>query len=260
VEAPATYLQFGFISISVPNLLVLTGIVILFVVALLAPFPKHRAMEAEPVTERPDPAPSSNWTRKVRYAITDRWPWSQVLPDRMPRYMTSWVYVFGVCAIASLLWIVGSGLLLVFFGPTWWHETNTGKFVNSIHYWSVQIFFVSVILHLLGQYFMASWRHGRAWTWLIGFGMFVVAIATAFTGYLSQQNLDSQWIALQGKDGINSVGLGAFFNVLNYGQMFGLHVALLPITLLSFLAVHILLVRFRGLVRPIRRSRKDVAS
>jgi hypothetical protein len=39
--------------------------------------------------------------------------------------------------------------------------------------------------------------------------VFVVCIGTAFTGYLSQQNFDSQWIATQGKDGLNSVGIGS---------------------------------------------------
>jgi ubiquinol-cytochrome c reductase cytochrome b subunit len=163
--------------------------------------------------------------------------------------------MFGVAALAALAWIVGSGLVLVFFGPTWWHQTAAGRFVNSIHFWSVQLFFVATLLHLLGQYFMASWRGGRVWTWIIGVAIFAVAIATAFTGYLSQQNLDSQWIALNGKDAINSTGIGSFFNVLDYGQMLGLHVALLPVGVLSLVAIHILLVRFRGVVRPIRRSR-----
>jgi ubiquinol-cytochrome c reductase cytochrome b subunit len=233
---------------------VLVGIAILFVVALAAPFPGHRVVPPDPPAEQTDVAPSPNWTRRARYAITDRWPWAQVLPDRQPRYVSSWVYVFGVVAIAALVWLVVSGFLLVFFGPTWWHQTSAGRFTNSVHFWSAQLFFASTILHMLGQYFMASWRGGRAWTWLIGFGIFAVAVATAFTGYLSQQNLDSQWIALNGKDAINSVGVGAFFNVLDYGQMYGLHVALLPIVVLSFLGVHIALVRFKGVVRPIRRK------
>ena len=40
-----------------------------------------------------------------------------------------------------------------------------------------------------------------------------------FTGYLAQQNFDSQWIASEGKDGFNAVGIGAFFNVMDFGQM-----------------------------------------
>ena len=58
---------------------------------------------------------------------------------------------------------------------------------------------------------------------------FVVSIAAAFTGYVSQQNFDSQWISTQAKDGINSTGAGAFFNVLNFGQMLMWHIVLLPL-------------------------------
>jgi hypothetical protein len=41
VDSPATYVQLGFIVISVPNLLVIVGMVVLFIVALVAPFPGH---------------------------------------------------------------------------------------------------------------------------------------------------------------------------------------------------------------------------
>ena len=45
-----------------------------------------------------------------------------------------------------------------------------------------------------------------------------VSVGTAFTGYLSQQNFDSEWISTQAKDGINATGAGAFWNVLNFGH------------------------------------------
>jgi hypothetical protein len=42
---------------------------------------------------------------------------------------------------------------------------------------------------------MAAWRGRRALTWITGVVAFVGSIGTAFTGYLVQQNFDSQWIA-----------------------------------------------------------------
>ena len=51
-------------------------------------------------------------------------------------------------------------------------RTSAGRFVNSIHFWSVQVFFVFMVLHLWGQYFMASWRDGRALTWIVGVAIF----------------------------------------------------------------------------------------
>ena len=86
-----------------------------------------------------------------------------------------------------------------------------------------------MVIHLWGKFFMAAWRGQRALTWITGAVAFLVSIGTAFTGYLVQQNFDSQWIATQAKDGLNSVGIGACFNVLNYGQMLLWHVLLLPV-------------------------------
>ena len=39
MDSPATYLHWGFILISVPNLLVIAGMIVLFAVAVFAPFP-----------------------------------------------------------------------------------------------------------------------------------------------------------------------------------------------------------------------------
>lgn len=256
MDSPATLVQFWFISITLPNLIFIVGLVVVFVLALLLPFPGHRGAAKQVEIGQPDdrpgePAEKGNWTRSVRDGISQRWPWHQLLPDRQPRYLASWVYIFGVAAIASLVWIVASGLVLVFFGPAWWHTSSMGRFVNSIHFWSVQAFFATIVLHLWGQFFMAGWRHGRGLTWIVGVGIFAIAIGAAFTGYLSQQNFDSQWIALNGKDALNSTGVGAFFNILDYGQMFGIHVILLPFAVVSLVAVHVLLIRLRGIVKPI---------
>jgi ubiquinol-cytochrome c reductase cytochrome b subunit len=38
---------------------------------------------------------------------------------------------------------------------------------------------------------------------------------------------------------------------LNFGQMYGLHVMLLPIGVTFLVVVHIVLVRMRGVVKPI---------
>jgi ubiquinol-cytochrome c reductase cytochrome b subunit len=243
-----------FIDISVPNLLLILLMVVVFAMAVLLPMPHHKSAALPP--EQGDggtgeTAIPGNWTGQLRDAISSRWPWHQLLPDRQPAYVASWVYLFGVGAIAALIWIVISGVILVVFGPAWWHMSTAGRLINSIHFWSVQAFFFTLVLHLWGQYFMASWRHGRALVWIFGVMIFALAIGAAFTGYLSQQNFDAQWIALNGKDAINGTGIGSFFNILDYGQMFGLHVMLLPLGVVSLVGIHVILVRRKGVVRPI---------
>jgi ubiquinol-cytochrome c reductase cytochrome b subunit len=207
-------------------------------------------MSASNSTPAPEPQ-DTTWTGAARRLLERRLPLTHLLPTRQPFFVGSWVYVFGVVAIAALIWVIGSGIVLAFFGPGWFHVSSVGRFVNSIHFWGVQLFFFFVVLHLWGQYFMASWRDGRAKTWLVGVVIFVAGLVTGFTGYVSQQNLDAQWIAINAKDGINATGAGAFFNVLDFGQMYGIHVMLLPILVTMLVVLHVVQVRMRGVVKPI---------
>ena len=190
------------------------------------------------------------WTTRVRERAVGALPPDKLLPDRQPAYVASWIYVFGVLTIAALVVVVASGLILGLKGPQWWHFTGIGHFFNSIHLWSVEIFFLVMVVHLWGKFFMGAWRGGRSRTWVTGAITFLIAIGTAFTGYLSQQNFDAQWIATQGKDGLNSVGIGAFFNPTNFGQMYTYHVILLPLAVVALTAGHVLLVRRHGVVPP----------
>jgi quinol-cytochrome oxidoreductase complex cytochrome b subunit len=192
-----------------------------------------------------------SWTERARDYLGRRLPAANLLPDRQPYYVGSWVYVFGVVTIAALVWVILSGMVLSFFGPQWWHVSGVGRFFNGLHFWSVQLFFIFMVLHLWGQYFAAGWRDGRAKTWMAGVVIFLVSIVAAFTGYVSQQNFDAQWIAVNAKDAMNSVGAGAFFNVLNFGQMYGMHVVLLPLAVAFLVGLHVLLVRMKGVVKPI---------
>jgi quinol-cytochrome oxidoreductase complex cytochrome b subunit len=200
--------------------------------------------------------PDSSWTERTREYLGRRLPATNLLPDRQPYYVGSWVYIFGVVTIAALVWVILSGIVLAFFGPQWWHVSSTGRFFNGLHFWSVQLFFVFMVLHLWGQYFAAGWRDGRAKTWMAGVLIFLVSIVAAFTGYVSQQNFDGQWIAVNAKDAMNSVGAGAYFNVLNFGQMYGIHVVLLPLAIAFLVTLHIVLVRMKGVVKPIGYEKK----
>jgi len=213
----------------------------------------------DPITSaagaRAGPHPDT-WTVKVREKAVEALPPEKLLPDGQPTYVASWIYVFGVASIAALILIILSGSILALKGPAWWHFTGVGHVFNSIHLWSVELFFFVMVVHLWGKYWMASWRGGRGSVWVTGAITFLVAIPAAFTGYLSQQNYDSQWISTQAKDAVNSVGVGAFFNVLNFGQMYSWHIWLLPIAVVLLVAWHVLLVRRNGVVPPFELEAK----
>lgn len=205
-------------------------------------------MSAAPTT--PPATPPRSWTVRVREKGVEALPPERLLPDGQPTYVASWIYVFGVASIAALVVIVTSGSILALKGPAWWHDTGVGHFFNSIHLWSVELFFFVMVVHLWGKYWMAAWRGGRGRVWVTGAITFLVAVPAALSGYVSQQNFDAQWISTQAKDGLNAVGVGAFFNVTNFGQMYSWHILLLPIAVVLLVGAHVLLVRRNGVVPP----------
>jgi hypothetical protein len=276
LNGSSNLLHWSFIDISVANLIVIAVMVVIFGAALIIRFP-HRAGADSPPEEQPseaavaaaaaDPGDADMWTAKVRTKTTQLLPPKKLLPDRQPAYVSSWIYVFGVASLVALGIVIVSGFGLALGGSDWWHTNSVGHFFNSVHLWSVELFMAFLVIHLWGKFWMAAWRGRRAMTWITGVLAFGASIVTAFTGYLSQENFDSQWIATNGKDAFNAVGIGSIWNAMNFGQMFMWHIVLMPLVLLAIVGAHILLVRVRGVSHPLpekpvrgRAARKAAAA
>ncbi len=193
-----------------------------------------------------DDADAKMWTARARRWALRSFPPHKLLPDRQPAYVASWVYVFGVATLAALGVAIVSGFALAIGGADWWHTNPVGHFFNSLHLWSVELFMALMVIHLWGKFWMAAWRGRRALTWITGVVAFRASVIECFTGYVSQPNFDSQWISSSGKDAFNAAGVGAFFNVMNSGQMLMWHIVLVPIVLVAIVGAHVLLVRVRG--------------
>jgi hypothetical protein len=262
LDHPGTYLHWSIFTVSVANLCLIAVMVVIFGAALLLPFPKGRTYP--PAQDGKGPSgpdgqaaaagsdeDADMWTNRVRRFATRILPPGKLLPDRQPAYVASWIYVFGVGSLAAFGVAVVSGFALAVGGPDWWHYNSVGHFFNSLHLWSVELFMALLVIHLWGKFWMAAWRGKRAWTWITGVVAFVASVVECFTGYVSQQNFDAQWISTSGKDAFNSVGVGAFFNVMNFGQMLMWHIVLVPIVLVAIIGAHVLLVRVRGVSHPL---------
>ena len=260
LNQPGTYLQWNVFTISVANLVLIAVMVVIFGAALLLPFPAGRRHDAEPA-DAADPAVETAfaaapgdermWTARVRRRAMVALPPGKLLPDRQPAYVASWAYVFGVASVAALGVPIVSGFAIALGGTDWWRTNVVGHFFNSLHLWSVELFMALLVIHLWAKFWMAAWRGRRTLTCITGVVAFVASIVECFTGYLSQQNFDSQWISTSGKDAFNAVGVGAFFNLMNFGQMLLWHVVLIPVILVAIVGAHVLLVRVRGVSHPL---------
>src|SRR5713226_3098000 len=269
LNQPGTYLHWSIFTVSVANLTLIAVMVVIFGAALLLPFPKGRTYPAEEPAAGPLPghdaasgsesadadrgmdADSDMWTNRARRWALRLLPPRKLLPDRQPAYVASWIYVFGVASLVAFGVAIASGFAIAIGGPDWWRYNSVGHFFNSLHLWSVELFMALLVIHLWGKFWMAAWRGKRAWTWITGVVAFAASVVECFTGYVSQQNFDSQWISASGKDAFNSVGIGAFFNVMNFGQMLMWHIVLVPIVLVAIIGAHVLLVRVRGVSHPL---------
>jgi quinol-cytochrome oxidoreductase complex cytochrome b subunit len=194
-----------------------------------------------------------NLTRRAQGLVTDNLSLEDALPTQMPVYVNSIVYLFGVTVLSALAALIATGVVMSLCGPIWYHGSRVGHFVNSLHFWSVQVFFAALILHMVSKYMMAAWRDGRWKTWVVGALALGVAVFTGLTGFLSQSNWDSQWIAVQAKDAMNALGVGAFFNTMNMGQVLTLHIVVLPLLLVLLVGVHLFFIRREGPVKPLER-------
>jgi cytochrome b/b6/petB-like protein len=270
LDQPGTYLHWSIFTVSVANLVLVAVMVVIFGLALVLPFPKARTYPGEdelpagtaPGTLAGSPGQPSKadlgededkdmWTARLRRRALSLLPPGKLLPDRQPAYVASWVYVFGVASLVALGVAIVSGFAIAVGGADWWHTNTVGHFFNSLHLWSVELFMALIVIHLWGKFWMAAWRGRRTLTWITGVIAFMASVVECFTGYLTQQNFDSQWISTSAKDAFNSVGVGAFWNAMNVGQMLLWHVVLVPIVLVAIVGAHILLVRVRGVSHPL---------
>jgi hypothetical protein len=286
LNGPGRYLHWSIFTVSEANLVLIAVMVVIFGAALLLHFPDHEVGDQAPtsgdgeesstgpsaggaVPTHPSPgrsdlgddADAAMWTSRLRRRAVSMLPPGKLLPDHQPAYVASWIYVFGVASLATLGIAIASGFALALGGPDWWHTDPVGHFFNSLHLWSVEAFMAFMVIHLWGKFWMAAWRGRRALTWVTGVVAFMASVVECFTGYVSQQNFDSQWISTSGKDAFNAVGVGAFFNVMNFGQMLMWHIVLIPLVLVALVGAHVLAVRVRGVAHPLpeRRDRGRAA-
>ena len=227
LNGPGRYLHWSIFIVSEANLVLIAVMVVIFGAALLIPFPGHgartpvdRSVDANaedadaPVADTTrrsstfdlgDDADAAMWTSRLRRKVLRRLPPGKLLPDRQPAYVNSWIYVFGVASLATLGLVILSGIIIAVGGPDWWHTNAVGHFFNSLHLWSVEAFMAFLVIHLWGKFWMAAWRGKRRMTWITGVVAFVASVVECFTGYVSQQNFDSQWISTSGKDAFAAV-------------------------------------------------------
>ncbi len=132
-------------------------------------------------------------------------------------------------------------------------EIRGGLLMRQVHHWAALLFVASIALHMLRVFFTGAFRKPRELNWVIGFLLFVLAMALGFTGYSLPDDLLSG-NGLRIIDGmIKAVPVaGAWISYLLFGdefpgtdiipRLYVLHILLLPAILVALIGAHMVLL------------------
>lgn len=144
-----------------------------------------------------------------------------------------------------------------------------GRFIRNIHRWTAHLMVATVILHMARVFYTAAYKSPREFNWLIGMILLVLTLGLSFSGYLLPWDQLAYWavtiganIAASPNELVYAIGLPETFNVgdlikqlilgaSTVGQesltrFYLLHIMVLPILMVIFVAVHIWRIRKDG--------------
>ncbi|CAL4859482.1 cytochrome bc complex cytochrome b subunit [Microbacterium sp. MM2322] len=192
-----------------------------------------------------------------------------------------WSFMLGEIALWSFVVVFLSGSFLTFFfeasmAPTHYSgayaplrgiemsaalestlnisfDLRGGLLVRQLHHWAALLFIAAIGVHMLRVFFTGAFRKPRELNWVIGFVLFVLAMALGFTGYSLPDDLLSG-NGLRIIDGmIKGIPLiGTWTSYLLFGgefpgtaivsRLYTLHILLLPLILIALIAAHLMLM------------------
>jgi quinol-cytochrome oxidoreductase complex cytochrome b subunit len=116
----------------------------------------------------------------------------------------------------------------------------------------------AVILHQIRVYFTGAYRKPRELNWIVGMCLLLCTLLVGFTGYSLVFEQLSYWGATVGSNICDTVPLiGGFFkrmllagesyNPRTLSRFYILHAAVLPVTMILLVAIHIAMIRLHGI-------------
>lgn len=208
----------------------------------------------------------SNWFRE-RVPIQGhvlREMTNEPVPNHMKRW---WFCLGGTPAYLFVVQIVTGILLAVYYQPSpstayesvryITEDLPFGWYIRGVHKWAATLMVATVILHQMRVYFTGGYRRPREINWMIGMFLLGCTLVIGFTGYSLVYEQLSYWGATVGANIADNVPLvggvgkrlllgGEVYNEKTLPRFFILHAAVLPVTMILLIAVHILLIRLHG--------------
>ncbi len=132
-------------------------------------------------------------------------------------------------------------------------DIRGGLLVRQIHHWAAMLFVAAMTAHMLRVFFTGAFRKPRELNWIIGVGLFSMALVEGFAGYSLPDDLLSG-TGLRFVDGlVRSIPLigtwveffafgGEFPGSLIIPRLYMVHILLIPGLLLGLISAHMALL------------------
>ncbi|MBT0885036.1 cytochrome bc complex cytochrome b subunit [Campylobacter sp. 2018MI10] len=179
----------------------------------------------------------------------------------------NFLWAMGVILLTMFAILFITGLLLVMYykpdvalafdsvNKTIMQEVEYGWLWRHMHGVAASVVFLVMYIHLLTGIYYGSYKKGREIIWISGMVLFVLFSAEAFSGYMLPWGQMSYWAAMVITNlfgGIPFIGpelvewIRGDYAVgdATLNRFFMLHVCLLPIVVIAFVAIHFYALRF----------------
>jgi len=193
--------------------------------------------------------------------------WEAIFLRKIPK--VNWLYTLGSASLFVAINQIVTGILLtIYYVPTPDHAYDSvqyittqipaGWLIRGLHHWGASAMVVLVVLHMLRVIFSGAYKFPREITWFSGVFLLLVVVGFGFTGYLLPWDQKAYWATTVGTSIAGTPPLigdtillivrgGEELSAITLARFFGVHVWVLPATLLLLLLVHLYLVIKKGI-------------
>jgi quinol-cytochrome oxidoreductase complex cytochrome b subunit len=193
--------------------------------------------------------------------------WEAIFLRKIPK--VNWLYTLGSASLFVAINQIVTGILLtIYYVPTPDHAYDSvqyittqipaGWLIRGLHHWGASAMVILVVLHMLRVIFYGAYKFPREVTWFSGVFLLLVVIGFGFTGYLLPWDQKAYWATTVGTRITGTPPLigdwillivrgGEELSAITLARFFGVHVWVLPATLLLLLLIHLYLVIKKGI-------------
>ena len=205
-------------------------------------------------------------TTKLGNWLDERFAWRQVWSTIFLRKVpkTNWLYTLGSASLFVAVNQIVTGILLtIYYVPTPDHAYDSvsyitnqvplGWFIRGLHHYGASAMVILVVLHMIRIIYYGAYKYPREATWVTGVFLLLITIGFGFTGYLLPWDQKAYWATtvgtriagtppIIGDVMLRIVRGGEELSAVTLARFFGVHIWVLPATLLLLIGIHIYLV------------------